>query len=95
MGPPLFCFILVPIVLKLRAKYHHHLGVSLKAYMDDISPHFKNITDSGKYSGDTGPRRRTRSSGHHHQQGEELSASSAGQVCPVCDHGLPPMDVLE
>ncbi|CAB1119527.1 unnamed protein product [Ectocarpus sp. CCAP 1310/34] len=43
MGPPLFCFILVPIVLKLRAKYDH-LGVSLKAYMDDISLHFKNIT---------------------------------------------------
>ncbi|CAB1119445.1 unnamed protein product [Ectocarpus sp. CCAP 1310/34] len=43
MGPPLFCFILVPIVLKLRAKYDH-LGVCLKAYMDDISLHFKNIT---------------------------------------------------
>ncbi|CAB1116596.1 unnamed protein product [Ectocarpus sp. CCAP 1310/34] len=43
MGPPLSCFILVPIVLKLRAKYDH-LGVCLKAYMDDISLHFKNIT---------------------------------------------------
>ncbi|CAB1119993.1 unnamed protein product [Ectocarpus sp. CCAP 1310/34] len=43
MGLPLFCFILVPIVLKLRAKYDH-LGVSFKAYVDDISLHFKNIT---------------------------------------------------
>eukprot|EP00903_Cladosiphon_okamuranus_P006087 g5997.t1 len=43
MGPPLFCFILVPIVLKLRGKYERP-GVSLQAYMDDISLHFKKIT---------------------------------------------------
>lgn len=44
MGPPLFCFVLVPIVSKLRAKYEP-LGVSIKAYMDDINLHFKEITE--------------------------------------------------
>eukprot|EP00903_Cladosiphon_okamuranus_P005887 g5822.t1 len=44
MGPPLFCFfILVPIVIKPNHKYGP-LGVSLTAYMDDISLHFKEIT---------------------------------------------------
>eukprot|EP00903_Cladosiphon_okamuranus_P013938 g12964.t1 len=43
MGPPLFCFVLVPILIKLNHKYEP-LGVSLTAYMDDISLHFKEIT---------------------------------------------------
>eukprot|EP00903_Cladosiphon_okamuranus_P018719 g17232.t1 len=43
MGPPLFCFVLVPIVIKLNQKYEP-LGVSLTAYMDGISLHFKKIT---------------------------------------------------
>ena len=45
MGPPLFCFVLVPITQKLNRKYEH-LGVSLTAYMDDITLHFKTITAS-------------------------------------------------
>lgn len=43
MGPPLFCFVLVSIVIKLNHK-HEPLGVCLKAYMHDISLHFKEIT---------------------------------------------------
>ena len=44
MGPPLFCFALVPVVSKLRIKYEP-LGVSIKAYMDDINLNFKEITE--------------------------------------------------
>ena len=44
MGPPLFRFTLVPIVSKLRVKYEP-LGVRIKAYMDDINLHFKEITE--------------------------------------------------
>lgn len=43
MGPPLFCFVLIPIIQKLNRKYEH-LGVSLKADMDDINLLFKEIT---------------------------------------------------
>ena len=44
MGPPLFCFTLVPIVSKLRVKYEP-LGVRIKANMDDINLHFQEITE--------------------------------------------------
>lgn len=44
MGPPLFCFVLVPIVSKRRTKYEP-LGVRIKAYMDDITLHFKAIIE--------------------------------------------------
>ncbi|CAN0508788.1 unnamed protein product, partial [Scytosiphon promiscuus] len=44
MGPPLFSLILVPIVLKLQEKYEP-LGVSFKAYMDDITLHLKVLTE--------------------------------------------------
>ena len=43
MGPCPLCFVLVPIVSKLRAK-HEPLGVRIKAYMDDINLYFKEIT---------------------------------------------------
>ncbi|CAN0303380.1 unnamed protein product, partial [Ectocarpus fasciculatus] len=43
MGPPLFCLILIPIIDKLRRKYEP-LGVTLKAYMDDITLHLRDIT---------------------------------------------------
>ena len=44
MGPPLFCFTLVPIVSKLRVKYEP-LRVRIKAFMDDINLHFQEITE--------------------------------------------------
>ncbi|CAN0235475.1 unnamed protein product, partial [Scytosiphon promiscuus] len=44
MEPPLFSLILVPIVLKLQEKYEP-LGVSFKAYMDDITLHLKVLTE--------------------------------------------------
>lgn len=44
MGPHLFCFVLIPIVSKLRTKYEL-LGVRIKAYMDDINLHFKEISE--------------------------------------------------
>ena len=40
MGPPLFCFALVPIDSKLRSKYEP-TGVRITAYMDDINLNFK------------------------------------------------------
>lgn len=43
IGPPLFCLILVPII-KLQKKYEP-LGVSIKAYMDDINLHFQELTE--------------------------------------------------
>lgn len=43
MRPPLFCFVLIPIIQKLNRKYEH-LGVSLKAYNDDITLLLKEIT---------------------------------------------------
>lgn len=43
MVPPLFCFVLVPIVRKLRGTYEP-LGVSIKAYMNGANLHFKKMT---------------------------------------------------
>ena len=40
MGPPLFCFALVPIVSKYEPK-----GVRITAYMDDINLNFKGINE--------------------------------------------------
>ena len=48
MGPPLLCFTLVPIVSKLRVK-HEPLQVRIKAYMDDINLHFKEITEDAMH----------------------------------------------
>lgn len=44
MGPPLFFLILVPIIIKLQKKYEP-LGVSIKAYMDDINLHLQELTE--------------------------------------------------
>lgn len=44
MGPPLFCLILVPIIIKLQKKYEP-LGVSIEEYTDDINLHLQRLTE--------------------------------------------------
>ena len=44
LGPPLFCFVIIPNVSKLRPKYEP-LGVRIEACMDEVRLHFKEITE--------------------------------------------------
>ncbi|CAB1099205.1 unnamed protein product [Ectocarpus sp. CCAP 1310/34] len=52
MGPPLFCFILVPIVLKLRAKYDH-LGLVVEDVAEDQEPSTSFGTEERSKAGST------------------------------------------